>query len=366
MYLMLGDNEVLYFDFDEFIVEVINHSLIPYALRGALVEGNSKKNILNNVSLLKEWLSSRLLSLSRDNIKQLCTVFGLPQVSSVDTRVEFCIKCNAVSLIDSYWVCRDKSVKYVDVNLRHKRFKDLYEISLLGINPSVTSSLGCPELTTQGVFRKSWVREDNKLYLLKSDRHSNNVNTRMEVLAFELLSCFGNRLDSVSYSGRMRNTKVGKLFVDKCELFVDDKYSFVEAWEYASYAKRIGLDFKKQFMVKEGASIPVLDFILVNTDRHQQNYGFMMDNKTGQIVRFAPLFDFNCALVSDYFGINAVDTLSQMFNDGSSLKKLADMYNPYSRVVFYDNKFDELRKKHKQYSQIFDNVLRRCNYMGLV
>lgn len=33
MYLMLQNKEVLYFDFDDFIVEEINSNLLPYSLR---------------------------------------------------------------------------------------------------------------------------------------------------------------------------------------------------------------------------------------------------------------------------------------------------------------------------------------------
>lgn len=49
MYLMLKDTEVLYFDFDDFVVAVIRNDLLPYYLRSNIRESNETKDILHNV-----------------------------------------------------------------------------------------------------------------------------------------------------------------------------------------------------------------------------------------------------------------------------------------------------------------------------
>ena len=41
----------------------------------------------------------------------------------------------------------------------------------------------------------------------------------------------------------------------------------------------------------------VLDAVIMNADRHKNNFGFMMDNRTLELVGFAPLFDHNLALL---------------------------------------------------------------------
>lgn len=41
----------------------------------------------------------------------------------------------------------------------------------------------------------------------------------------------------------------------------------------------------------------VLDALILNTDRHMGNYGFIVDNRTMQIKRMAPMFDHNQALL---------------------------------------------------------------------
>lgn len=46
MYLMLQDKKVLYFDFDDFIVEEINRNLLPCSLRGQIRKSSNMKDIL--------------------------------------------------------------------------------------------------------------------------------------------------------------------------------------------------------------------------------------------------------------------------------------------------------------------------------
>lgn len=363
MYLMLQDKEVLYFDFDEFVLEIINKDLVPVYLRGKLREPKIMKDILYNVQSLKEWLSNRVLSLSRDNAKQIFALFQIPQRMDIETRLKLSINCKAVSIIDSYWLREDKSSdKFEKVNIRANHFKEIVNISLYGYNPTITENCICPDLTTQGLFRKAWIRDD-ALYLLKSDKTVNNINTRMEVLASKILGCFINKIDYVSYTGRIRNIRDEKLYVDKCKNFVGEEYSFVEAYEL--FVNK-GTDYMKYFnSFAHSADIAVLDYILVNTDRHLQNYGYWMNNKNGSIIGLAPLFDFNCALVADYFNRNAEDTISQMFNSKDTLYDLAFRYKSYTKIKLDLKKFKDLRAKNKEYDYIFDRVLERCYKLKL-
>lgn len=368
MYLMFADTPVLYFDFDDFIVEVINEQFLPYSLQGKFTRTVAPKNLLRNMQYLKSWLSRRVLSLSRANAKQIYTMYQIPQLDDIETRVKICLACKGVAIQDSYWLAKDTNEKYESVNIRHKHFKEILEISLLGINPTITENSICPELTTHGLFRKCWIRDDNDLYLLKSDNFQNNISTRMEVLASKILDCFDTNLSIVEYTGRIRNTKVGKLYVSKCKNFITDNYSFVEAWEIIEYCNTYNINFR-QYMYsldRNLADIPVLDFILVNTDRHTQNYGFLVDNKTNKIVSLAPIFDFNCALVADYFNRSAEDTLSQMFNSKETLRQLAEQYKPCSNVRLNKNKFVKLRGSYSEYKHVFDKVYERCLYLNVI
>lgn len=370
MFLMLKDTKVLYFDLDDFVVEVIREDLLPYCLRSNIRESVVIKDILHNVQAVKSYLSSRLLSLSRDNAKQIYAAFQIPQIDSIDNRVNICIKCKGVSIQDSYWIKEDsEETNWSYVNIRQNKLRDIVDVSLSGFDPTFTTNSICPELTTKGLFRKGWIHLGSDLYMLKSDRTSNHVNTKMEILASDMLDCFENVLDSIAYVGDIKETVEGVEFISICKNFVEDDYSFVEAWEVMEYMDRINQDFRGYCLSQWGylfASIPILDYIIVNTDRHTQNYGFLMNNDTGKLEQIAPLFDFNCALIADYFKRDARDTLSQMFNTSETLRELAYKFLPNSHIKLNEKKFRRLLEQNKEYEYIFDNVYDRMRELRIV
>ena len=370
MFLMLENTKILYFNFPDFTVEALKENLLPYSLRSNIKKTLSMNNILSNVQAVKNYLSSRMLSLSRDNAKKIYAAYQIPQTDTIDNRVDICIRCKGVSIQDSYWIQdEDDSDRWEDINIRENKLKDIIDLSLGGYSPTVTTSPICPELTTKGLFRKGWVRMGNTLYLLKSDKTKDSVNTRMEILASEIMECFENTIESVRYVGDDKAMMDGMGHVSICKNFVGEEYSFVEAWEVMDYCRRCGIDFRKYCLEHWGAEfacIPVLDYIIVNTDRHTQNYGFMMNNKTGNIEHLAPLFDFNCALVADYFAHDASDTLSQMFNTKESLRELAYKYMEHTHIVFNEDKFMEVVERNKNYQYIFEKVYGRIQELGIV
>lgn len=373
MYLMLKNKEILYFDLDDCVVDVIRNDLLPFCLRSNIRLAVNMKNSLHNIQAVKSYLSSRILSLSRDNAKQIYAAFQIPQLDSIDNRVNICIKCKGVSIQDSYWIKEDNEVvNWDNINIRQNELSDIIDLSLTGFSPRITTSNICPELTTKGLYRKGWVHINNSLYMLKSDKTNDYVNTKMEVLASDMLSCFQNRLESITYVGDIKYTQNGgKAFVSICKNFVEEKYSFIEAWEVIEYCKRRNINFRRYCLERWGylfASIPVLDYIIINTDRHTQNYGFLMDNDTGMIEKIAPLFDFNCALVADYFKIDASETLSQMFNTAETLKEVAYQYLKYTNLKFDDEMFAKLatKRRNKEYRYIFERVYTRIQELGII
>lgn len=366
---MLKDTEILYFDFEDCVVAVIRNDLLPFYLRSNIRDSTAVKDILHNVQEVKSYLSNRIMSLSKDNAKQIYTTFQIPQIDTLENRINICIKCKGVSIQDCYWVREDdEDICWSSVNIRQNQLRDIVDISLSGLYPSITTSYICPELTTKGLFRKGWIRLGNELYMLKSDRTNNYVNTKMEILASELLRCFDNKIDCITYVGDIKETRDGTEFVSICKNFVDEEHSFVEAWELMEYMKRNNMDFREFCLKKWGnlfACIPVLDYIIINTDRHTQNYGFFMNNSTGELDGMAPLFDYNCALVADYFERDAEETLSQMLNTPDTLRSLAYEFRPNVELRFDEEKFSRLREENGECGHIFERVYRRIQEMNI-
>jgi hypothetical protein len=367
-YLMYKDTKLLYFDLDGFVISVINNDLLPFELRSCFKCDGTLKGILKDIESLKGYLGSRVLSLSRDNAKLICAMFSIPQTELIDNKVDVCLSCHGVSVDDSYWISFDGSNRntWSHYNARVNHLTEIIDIALFGEYPTITSDRNNPELTSHGLFRKCWIRENNSLYLLKSDKTDTFINTRMEVLASQVLSCFN--IDSIEYTGQFMELNNKKLYVSKCKNFVTEDYDFVEAQEIYDYCKRQNINYEEYLMSIDNtfANMIVLDYIILNTDRHLQNYGYLM-NTQGKLVRMSPIFDLNLALVADYFGKNkeAENSLSQTLNNKETIKGLMKRYLPKSSLEFNRNKFNQLYKEQVKYRNILDNALNRINTIGL-
>lgn len=146
-----------------------------------------------------------------------------------------------------------------------------------------------------GSFAKCWVREDDQVSLLKrgSEGYANaGFEPYSEVLAAEVLQAAS--IDHVPYT--IENFH-GKL-ASKCPLFTSEKVGFVSAHRFfdgpfdvedvLAFCDAHGGDESFREMI-------VMDAVMANVDRHAGNYGFLVDNDTGEILRMAPLFDQNMA-----------------------------------------------------------------------
>lgn len=158
------------------------------------------------------------------------------------------------------------------------------------------------------------------------------------------------------------------LFLFVCENYCTEDLSTVHASEVMEYCKAASIDFKQWALNCFGwqfVNIAVLDYVLLNIDRYTDNYGFYFENSTGKIVGLLPMYDHNLSLIADLDGTSerAAHSLSQMFNDRSTLQQLALEMKPYSHLIFDDVKFDQLRRKYPEYSRVFEGVLSRLTEM---
>lgn len=359
-YLMLEDTPVLYMHFDDMEVKLFDKNLLPLSIRNKILEPNSDnikeyyKQNSKNLELIKDFAASRVLSLSRENAKKICTALSLSQDNSTQNRAEICFSCKGVSLTDSYWFKEpDSNEKWADVDLRHKHLAEIIDVALAGEQPTVTANPDCPELTTKGLFQKCWIRENDDVYLLKSDRTKNFINTKAEILASDILDC--TNIPHVKYE----ETRYKDLTVCKCKNFVPEHISFVEAHDVMECCKNNHVDYASVMIKtfgKDFANIAVIDYILQNTDRHDQNYGFFMDNKSGKLICVAPLFDHNLALIADFQEKDVSDTLSQMLGSKTTIKECYDKFAPYAKIEFNSKKWLEIEQKYPEYKNILKRV----------
>lgn len=153
-----------------------------------------------------------------------------------------------------------------------------------------------PEFTTGGAFAKCWVRENNKIKLLKkgsSGAMNAGLEPYSEYYAAQILEALGIR--HVKYNLSSKN----KSIVTKCDLFTSEDYGLIP---YSALSKNGNLGHIVNFYREKGlydfiSSMVIADSVMINEDRHLGNFGFMVDNNRNKIIEPAPLFDHNISLL---------------------------------------------------------------------
>ena len=90
--------------------------------------------------------------------------------------------------------------------------------------------------------------------------------------------------------------------ISKCRLFTDEAHGLAKLSDFPDHPNSVSGLMK--FYEKFGAEdvlwrIFVLDALILNTDRHPGNFGFLFDNQTMEVKTAAPMFDHNRSLLFD-------------------------------------------------------------------
>ena len=247
---------------------------------------------------LAKWLKHRTIPSNRAYVQNFLAKLGL---NEKDTKgiIDF---CKGLSLNDCYWVVDENfNGKFAENNLYDNRFSNvLSHIAFTGYGSFQKSSLrSSPEFTTNGMLAKCWRRVDGKIVLYKSgtEGFANSGNEPYcEYYAYQVAEAMG--INAVQYGlskwkGRLCST---------CELFTSKEYSFMPIGNIVKdggikavieYYKSLSDKYYDAFV-----DMIVFDAVILNTDRHFGNFGFMVDNRTNKICAPAPLFDHGLSLLT--------------------------------------------------------------------
>ena len=245
---------------------------------------------------LARWLKHRAIPRNRAFVNAFLAKCGL----SANRPMDVVAVCKGLSLNDSYWIADENETAGFDrVNLYENRFSNvLANIAFTGYGSSVRSSFASsPEFTTNGMLPKCWRRIKGKVYLYKGAT-SGASNTGYEPYSEKYAYLAGRQLgfDVIAY--KMTRWK-GNL-CSACEIFTGKETAYIPVGRIIrtggmkavrEYYETLGEDF-----VRSLNEMLVFDALICNTDRHFGNFGVLVDSRTNQIVRPAPLFDHGNAL----------------------------------------------------------------------
>ncbi len=247
---------------------------------------------------ISKWLKHRTIPKNRAYVHNFLSKCGL----NINRPMMIIKVSKGLSLNDCYWVVEEGfEGTYDKFNLYDNHFSQILAlIAFTGYGSSIRTSLAsCPEFTTNGMLPKCWRRKDGKILLYKGGT-SGASNTGNEpyseyyaVQVAKTLSINVIEYGLSKWKGELCST---------CELFTSKYYSFLPVGRVVTSG---GMKAVREYYEKLGQSFVdalndmlVLDAVIMNTDRHFGNFGFIIDNNTNKIVAPAPLFDHGNSLLN--------------------------------------------------------------------
>lgn len=254
----------------------------------------TKEHLPIGFDYIEAWLNNRKASKHNAHLRQIMKDCGCDRTEG------FIRVTHAASINDTFWVKeKQEDVHWQDVSFFRNEFNKVISklafegIGLYGIKLSNTS----PELSTDGSFRKCWMREAEGIYLYKrgsSGARNAGLEPYCEILGAEI-------------AGKLLSTAVSYELVNlhgepasKCRLFTDEQYGYVPAVrfdinhsspsELMQFYSGLGNEDAFRRMI-------VIDSLTFNVDRHAGNHGVLVDNDTLQPVTMAPVFDMNMSML---------------------------------------------------------------------
>ncbi len=299
MQLMLKNSPVL--DISESgACKILDFDRLPFGMR---------REVLGFPDFV-EWASNRTLSMGRSYAKEILNSLRFSQTN----QYAVCKACRGLSLTDAYWIREEGDDKsWEDVNLFQNELSlYLAELALSGSNTYQKRDgrglfsgglakkrlmIHTPELTTLGVSAKGWIRGKDGLWLHKVGRYELAASQILKTLGISHVSYEESGEEELrGYLSRERRewlAGVGERMV-KSHVFTSEEISLVTFEEFSVFCESYGCSpYEEAVKVDKKAyrQMQIGDYLLNNDDRHGQNWGFFMENDTGKLTGYCPLFD---------------------------------------------------------------------------
>lgn len=248
-----------------------------------------KKGVIDR-SALNTWWTGRAIPASRDRIRD-----ALRELELASTQL-LLDKCLGLSLSDQYWICPTSSgVRWEEVNFFQNAFSDDVGNILLGRGSSSGRvSLMSPDNTSDGWLKKKWAILDERRCLMKGGSGATQQEPYNEVLASSVMERLG--IPHVTYTLTVQEDYPYSV----CEDFITPETELIPAWYIMQTVKRPNhVSVYQHYMdCCEALGIPgvreavdrmiVLDYLIVNEDRHQNNFGVVRNAETLEYLGAAP------------------------------------------------------------------------------
>ena len=286
-YIMNKDIIVLEFGVDEY------NNIVPlHIVRKDILPAGIK----NRIPLLS-WIQERIAISHRTDILRHFKELGIDHIADI---VEI-TKC--VSLNDTFWVKSAESKIHWELVSPYTNplNSEIARYSFDGagkINKKLISH--SPDFATSGNYPKCWRRENEKIYLYKAGT-SLYSNAGQEPYSEYLASTLAEYLDFNSVRYELTNYR--NKTATKCECMCTEATGL---YSLASYSPEVSTydsllsDSRFSNSRKQIIDMLLLDYLTMNTDRHLNNIGILVNNDNQSYISVSPIYDNNLSLLPYY------------------------------------------------------------------
>ena len=315
------------------IYELLEFQYAPYAL---YAHQNTKS--FNMTKEMNHWFKNRGIPSWRKDLEKLL------EKLHITSSEELLVKAYGLSLSDQYWINPvDTPLKWEDINFFTNDFeyKAFLTVSVLDSYEKEVSLMS-PNNSTDGMLQKAWIIENGERKLVKGTYHMTNQEPLNEWLATNLCKRLG--FDHCAYEVDVIQ---GKL-VSKCKCFIQENEEIITAndiffsekkenhvseyMHYITILEKHGIqNAKAQF-----ENMLLLDYLVMNYDRHMRNYGVIRNVETLQWERVTPIFDTGESMQNN-------QTVLQMnFHEGTGkfFSQTEKKFTEYLDIIEDINRFD--------------------------
>lgn len=263
--------------------------------------GTADKHGIVDRTALNAWWIDRCIPASRSGVQRALETLRIPAPQLLLTR------CFALSLSDQYWVKPQGSdLQWGKINFFYNPFsEDIGDVLLGKASKTANFDFCSPDNTSDGFLKKRWKIIDGKRCLLKAGSNPFMRQPFNEVIASLVAERLG--IPHVSYTLLWDDDEPYSV----CEDFITPDTELVSAWRVMQSAKKGNSVSIYQHYINCCETLGVadithavdqmivLDYLIANEDRHQNNFGLIRNADTLEWLGAAPIFDSGSSLGYD-------------------------------------------------------------------
>lgn len=259
-----------------------------------------KKGIVDRAAL-NEWWSDRSIPASRSGVREALEALNIPNTKMLLSR------CYGLSLSDQYWIKpQDSEIEWKNINFFDNPFsEDIGDVLMGKPKKELDFDFSSPDNTSDGYLRKRWKIINGKRCLVKSGSPPFVQQPFNEVIASIIMRVLN--IQHVDYT-LIWNDEIP---YSVCEDFITPDTELVSAWRvmqtvkkdnntsiyqhYVGCCEKLGIADIRQKLNE----MIVVDYLIANEDRHQNNFGLLRNAETLEWLGTAPIFDSGSSLGYD-------------------------------------------------------------------